>query len=115
MVGDIKVHLHGRHDFTLFVFNRRSPHNPIGGNPILTDSGLFTIMGFSVFECFFHRTVGTLGCTTFIGIKAVVIRLGIEFIGKFPVITYQFVILILNGNDTRYGFKQVLVLISLFV
>ncbi len=114
-MGDIQVHLHGRNDFTLFIFNRRCSHNPGSGSSILADSDFFTAVGPAVSECFFHRAVGTLGRTPLIGIKAVITRLGVESVGKLPVVTHQFVIFILYGNDTRNGFKQSLVLISLFV
>ena len=114
-MGDIQVHLHGCHDFTLFIFNRRSSHNPIGRGSILANSDFFTAMGSTVFKRFFHRTVGAFGRPSFIGIKAVIIRLGIKPVGEFTVVAHQFIILVLDRNDARNGFKQRLVLIPLLV
>ena len=72
-------------------------------------------MRLAVFKGFFNGTDRAFLAKPLISLVAVVSRFRVKLVGKFPIVSDESVIFVLNRDDARYKIEQHLVFINAFV
>ncbi len=112
-LGDIEAHLHGSHNLALLVFDRGGVDDPMGGGSIFANASLFAKMRQTVFKRSFNRADHAFFLAPLIGSVTGVAGFGLEFFIKFFVIADEFIVAVLNRDNTGNPFEQILVFIAL--